>query len=389
MSFLVEAPFGSVGRNLFGPGCLQKLPAELAQLKLSKVGLVGSGSPRSVAQLELVEGALAALHTHTWAGAREYIYPEAIAAGEAALRDAGVDCVVTVGGGGPIGHGKLLAWRLGVPLVTVVTTYSGSECTAIQSMIEDGAKTMYSAREMLASVRIYDPELTMGLPTRLSVTSGMNALAHAMSCIYNPSSNRYQLMVAGEAVRSMSTSLQRIHTGAKGAAAVEARTDALYGAWLCGTCIGGIGIQHKFAHIFGGSFGAPHAESHTVALPHSVGYNEAAAPPERNTLAAVALGGAAGDSPSALMHALQLSLDAPTSLEEIGLNASDLSAMRDEIMEGRISHANLYEAYGEERVDAALQDMWHGRTPVVRPSAALAPAAVAAAMQQGGGASAI
>eukprot|EP01046_Picozoa_sp_COSAG06_P024750 COSAG06_NODE_2037_length_7766_cov_218.251989_6_plen_101_part_00 len=95
MSFLVEAPFGSVGRNLFGPGCLQKLPAELAQLKLSKVGLVGSGSPRSVAQLELVEGALAALHTHTWAGAREYIYPEAIAAGEAALRDAGVDCVVT------------------------------------------------------------------------------------------------------------------------------------------------------------------------------------------------------------------------------------------------------------------------------------------------------
>ena len=264
-----------------------------------------------------------------------------------------------------------------MPLVTVVTTYSGSECTAIQSMIEDGAKKMYSHRDMLASVRVYDPELTMGLSTRLSVTSGMNALAHALSCIYNPSSHRYQLMVAGEAVRSMSASLREIHAGVAGPAVVEARTGALYGAWLCGTCIGGIGIQHKFAHIFGGSFGAPHAESHTVALPHSVGYNEAAAPPERNSLAAVALGGGADDSPAALLHALQVSLGAPTSLEAIGLSESDLPAMREEIMEGAISHANLYEAYSEERVDAALQDMWDGRTPEVRPSAGLAPAAVA------------
>ena len=44
-----------------------------------------------------------------------------------------------------------------------------------------------------------------------------------------------------------------------------------YGAWLCGTVLGSvaIGLHHKLCHTLGGSFDLPHAEMHTVILPHA------------------------------------------------------------------------------------------------------------------------
>ena len=59
----------------------------------------------------------------------------------------------------------------------------------------------------------------------------------------------------------------------------EARADALYGAWLCGTAGPvGMALHHKLCHTLGGSFNLPHAETHTVVLPHALAYNAAAAP---------------------------------------------------------------------------------------------------------------
>ena len=60
---------------------------------------------------------------------------------------------------------------------------------------------------------------------------------------------------------------------------LEARSDALYGAWLCGTVLGNVamGLHHKLCHTLGGSFNLPHAEMHTVVLPHALAYNAAAA----------------------------------------------------------------------------------------------------------------
>ena len=56
--------------------------------------------------------------------------------------------------------------------------------------------------------------------------------------------------------------------------------DALYGAWLAGTVLGAvsIGIHHKLCHTLGGTFNLPHAEVHTVILPHAVEFNRRAAP---------------------------------------------------------------------------------------------------------------
>ena len=61
---------------------------------------------------------------------------------------------------------------------------------------------------------------------------------------------------------------------------LEARGDALYGAWLCGTVLGTVGmaLHHKICHTLGGSFDMPHAETHAVMLPHTIGFNAVAVP---------------------------------------------------------------------------------------------------------------
>ena len=70
----------------------------------------------------------------------------------------------------------------------------------------------------------------------------------------------------------------------------EARSDALYGAWLCGSCLGAVGmaLHHKLCHTLGGTFDLPHAETHTAVLPHALAYN-APSMPERHEAVAEAL----------------------------------------------------------------------------------------------------
>jgi alcohol dehydrogenase class IV len=106
-----------------------------------------------------------------------------------------------------------------------------------------------------------------------------------------------------------------------------ARTDALYGAWLSGICLGAVGmaLHHKLCHTLGGSFNLPHAETHTVILPHALAYNAPAAP-EAMTRIATALG-----VPDAALglHDLARKLAAPASLREIGMPESGIDQAAD------------------------------------------------------------
>ncbi len=60
---------------------------------------------------------------------------------------------------------------------------------------------------------------------------------------------------------------------------ITARGDAQYGAWLARATLGAVGmaLHHKLCHTLGGSFNLPHAETHTIVLPHAVAYNAPAA----------------------------------------------------------------------------------------------------------------
>ena len=137
-------------------------------------------------------------------------------------------------------------------------------------------KTTVRDASVLPEVVIYDSDLTLGLPVAMSVTSGFNAMAHAVEGLYAQDSNPVASLMALGGIRALKDALPRIVDAPRDP---EARGAALYGSWLCGTVLGTVGmaLHHKLCHTLGGSFDLPHAETHTVILPHSAAYNAAAA----------------------------------------------------------------------------------------------------------------
>ena len=144
---------------------------------------------------------------------------------------ADADCVVALGGGSTIGLGKAIAYRKDCPQIVVATTYAGSEVTPILGQTEDGLKTTFRDTRVLPEVVIYDPDLTLGLPVAMSVTSGLNAMAHAVEAVYAQDRNPVSSLQAVEGVRALRDALMVIVEDPRD---ITARTQALYGSWLCG-----------------------------------------------------------------------------------------------------------------------------------------------------------
>jgi maleylacetate reductase len=232
----------------------------------------------------------------------------------------GADGCVAVGGGSAIGLGKVIALRTGLPLVAVPSTYSGSEMTPVWGLTEHGAKRTGRDPSVLPRSVVYDPELTLSLPVGLSVTSGINAVAHAAEALYAPDASPLVSLMAEEGARAMTGALPSV---AADPGDLDARGRALYGAWLCGATLGAttMGLHHKLCHVLGGTFGLPHAETHTVVLPYVLAHNAPAAPE-----AMAALGRALNtDDPALALWNLCRSLGAPRSLAQLGLKEADLT----------------------------------------------------------------
>jgi maleylacetate reductase len=198
--------------------------------------------------------------------------------------------------------------------------------TPIYGITEAGVKkTGRDARVMPRTV-IYDPELTLTLPLGLTVTSALNAIAHAAEGLYAHDGNPVVALMAEEAIRASAAALAPLQANPRDLAA---RGDALYGAWLAGIVLGSVamGLHHKLCHTLGGSFNLPHAETHTVVLPHAMAYNSAAA---SEAMARIARALHAAD-PTLPTHDAPLALQqlaarngAPTALAALGMPASGL-----------------------------------------------------------------
>ncbi|WP_369275044.1 maleylacetate reductase [Streptomyces sp. R11] len=307
-------------RVVFRPGAaVSATPGEVERLGRRRVlvvcGTRGSDTARAVA--DALGPACVGVHDR----ARMHVPVEVADVAVQAARAAGADGCVAVGGGSSIGLGKAIALRTGLPLIAVPSTYSGSEMTPVWGLTEHGAKRTGRDPKVLPRSVVYDPELTLSLPVPLSVTSGINALAHAVEALYAPDTSPLVALMAEEGVRAMARALPAV---AEDPTSSAARARALYGAWLCGSCLGAttMGLHHKLCHVLGGSFGLPHAETHTVVLPYVLAHNAPTAP---DAAAAVARALDAADAPTALWQ-LAGRLGAPRSLAELGLAEADLAA---------------------------------------------------------------
>lgn len=306
-------------RVVLRPGAsVTATPGEAERLGLRRA-LVVSG-PRGAQTARAVADALGDVCAGVHAEARMHVPVEVADRAVEVARAAGADGFVAVGGGSAIGLGKALALRTGLPLIAVPSTYAGSEMTPVWGLTENGVKRTGRDPSVLPRSVVYDPELTLSLPVPLSVTSGINALAHAAEALYAPDASPLVSLMAEEGVRAMAAALPAV---ADEPESLDARGRALYGAWLCGAALGAttMGLHHKLCHVLGGTFGLPHAETHTVVLPYALAYNAPAAP---EAMAALGRALSADDAPGAVWE-LAGRLGAPRSLAELGLSEADVT----------------------------------------------------------------
>jgi maleylacetate reductase len=340
-------------RVVFGADSLGTLAAEVDRLGLSRLLLLSTpGQSRLAEDAGRHLGSRAiGLYPH----ARMHVPIETAEAARAEARRLGADGTVAIGGGSTIGLAKAIALESGLPIVAVPTTYAGSEMTPIYGLTEGGAKRTGRDPKVLPRTVIYDPILTLGLPAKVSGPSGMNAIAHCVEALYAENANPVISLMAEEGIRALAQGLPRI--------AVEpgdrdARGDALYGAWLAGISLGAVGmaLHHKLCHTLGGSFNLPHAETHTIVLPHAVAYNANAAP---GAMARIARALDAAEAATGL-YDLAASIGAPRALKEIGLREQDLDKAVD--MATRNPYYNP-RPVSRDGIRRLLEDAFHGHRP--------------------------
>jgi maleylacetate reductase len=173
-------------------------------------------------------------------------------------------------------------------------------------------------------VVVYDVALTTTLPWAVTVTSAVNAMAHTVEALYAADRTAETDAMAVEGMGALAGGLRSLRHAPDD---LDARADLLYGAWLAGRCLEavGMGLHHKLCHTLGGSFGLPHAATHTVVLPHAMAYNAPAAA-DAMSAAATALG--VDDAPSGL-QALVAGLGGPTDLRHLGFTLADVPRAAD------------------------------------------------------------
>jgi maleylacetate reductase len=337
-------------RVVFGPGALDSLRAETERLGLRRVLVLSTPGQRGLAdRVTLLLGPLAA---GVFAGARMHVPAATVdAAAEVALA-VDADGCVAVGGGSTVGLGKALTLRRGLPVVAVPTTYAGSEMTPIWGMTENARKRTGRDRAVLPRAVLYDPELTLGLPVPVSVTSGLNAMAHAVEALYAPDGSPVVAAMAEQGVRDLAAALPALRHDPED---LDARAAALQGAWLCGACLGAttMGLHHKLCHVLGGLLDLPHAQTHAVMLPYVAAFNLPAAPDAR---AALARALDAGD-PARALAGLEDELGAPRTLRELGVRHEDLARVAEEVLAAPYANPR---PVGRAELDELLELAWSG-----------------------------
>ncbi|MGI5347288.1 maleylacetate reductase [Streptomyces sp. CA-250714] len=346
------------GRVVFAAGARTRLLEEVDRLGLHRLIVVCT--PEQVGLAEELTSPLghriAELHPHATMHVPVAVASKAIARS----REIGADGCVAIGGGSAIGLAKGIAKDTGLPIVALPTTYAGSEMTPVWGLSDAGRKTTGRDPRVLPVTVLYDPQLTLTLPPAFSVTSGLNALAHSAEALYAPDGSPITALIAAESVRALAGALPRLVTDPRD---IDARSAALYGAWLAGSVLGSttMSLHHKLCHILGGTFDLPHAETHTAVLPHVLAVNLPAAPQARTALE-TALGTA--DPANHLFH-LAKDLGAEMSLRTLGMPDNGLRTVIDQAVAAPYANPTPI-AEGDLR--HILSNALIGAAPTTRPA---------------------
>lgn len=344
---------GLPARVVFGAGAATGLEAEVERLNVARALVLTT--PAQAEQGHALVARLGKRAAGLFADARMHTPVEVTRQALARYRALNADGVVALGGGSTIGLGKAIALRTDAPQIVLPTTYAGSEMTPIIGETRDGEKVTRRSLKVLPETVIYDVEFTLSLPPRMTLTSGMNAVAHAVEALYAGEVNPVLSLMAEEGVARLVSALPKVLDAPDD---LEARSDALMGAWLCAVCLGsgGIALHHKLCHVLGGAFDLPHAETHTAVLPHALAFNAPAIPEAMDRLRR-----ATGSSdPARALYALAHRGGATMALGDLGMPRDGIAHAVAIALKNPYDNPRPLTADG---LTALLESAWAGHRP--------------------------
>ena len=331
---------GFAQQLIFGTGSITRLPELLKALGARRVLLVTTEGRHASDDGKRVRSALGSALASTFAEVESHVpVPLVQRAVQQARRDA-VDAVVSFGGGSCADMGKAVCFfteqeagtpgasfvdRPALPHVAIPTTYSGAELTGFFGMTDPAArqKTGAGGPTITPVGAIYDPELTVSTPPRVSAETGMNALAHCVEVVYSPKRTPEAEAIGLAGAKRIFSALPLVVDDPTD---VDVRSSMLEGAALAGRCLhnGTMGVHHGLAQLVGGRSGIPHGLANAMILPHAMRFNAIAAYDELERLGEAI--GAPEDAASAVADLVQR-LGLPSGLGECGVTLDDLDAV--------------------------------------------------------------
>lgn len=277
-------------RTLYGAGALRELPAHLAKLGITRPLVV---TDAGLAKTDAFRLLAAVLGEHeqgkSWflyAGVHPNPIEADVTEPAALIRQHGCDGVIAIGGGSPLDAGKaarLLAKHPGFPLakfyeqpadwsgllpfIAIPTTAgTGSEVGRSSVITLDGTKrkAVLFHPELLAKLVILDPELTVGLPPKLTAATGADALTH---CIESYTCPQFHPLCDGIALEGISLIVEALPRAVRDGKDLDAR-----GRMLVAAAMGAIafqkdlGVVHSLAHPLSTLCGMHHGLANALCL---------------------------------------------------------------------------------------------------------------------------
>src|SRR4051812_7871894 len=332
---------------VFGAGTVRRVADLLKAVGARRVLLVTTQGRHDSDDGARVRAALGPTLASTFAEVESHVpVPLVQRAVQQARRDA-VDAVVSFGGGSCADMGKAVCFfteqesgtpgasfadRPALPHIAIPTTYSGAELTGGFGMTDPAArqKTGGGGPTISPIGAIYDAELTLSTPPRVSAETGMNALAHCVEAVYSPTRTPEAEAIALAGAHRIYRALPLVVDDPTD---VDVRSSMLEGAALAGRCLhnGTMGVHHGLSQLVGGRSGIPHGLANAMILPHAMRFNAVAAYDELERLGGAI--GATDDAASAVADLVQR-LGLPSGLGECGVTLDDLDAV------ARLSQSN-------------------------------------------------
>ncbi len=286
----------------FGPGRIAELPAACAELGMKKPLLVTDPGLR---KLPMIDHALASLQA---AGLGNACFSDVrgnpvgrnVDDGVAFYRREACDGIIAFGGGSAIDVGKTIALMVGqvrplwdfedredwftrvnvagmAPTIAVPTTAgTGSEVGRASVILDESThlkKIIFHPR-MQPAIVISDPELSIGLPPRITAATGMDALAHCLEAYCAPG---FHPMADGIALEGMRLVKEWLPVAVKEGRNVVARAHMLAAASMGATAFQkGLGAIHSLSHPVGAVHDSHHGETNGVVMPYVLLFNRPA-----------------------------------------------------------------------------------------------------------------